>query len=156
MLNLLIDGGARGNPGIGGARPQIFLGHSPAVELRWGTIFLGEEVINNVAEYEGLILGLRAAVELFGRRHFYFRIGGDNQLFLSQVTEEMACRALNLQVPYRRALELRDKLATAPANFKQSRPASTARGSRKGHRQAATSVHRASRKCRPTSPCWHP
>ena len=67
---------------------------------------------NNAAEYEGLILGLEAEVRIFGHGHFHFHIGGDNQLILSQVTGEAACRAPNLIDLHKRALETGAKLAS--------------------------------------------
>ena len=96
VLYLKFDGGARGNPGLGGAGAHSYLGPNPVVELWWGAVFVGENVTNNIAEYEGLISGLEAAVAYFGQRHFHFRIGGDSMLILGQVTGETPCRALNL------------------------------------------------------------
>ena len=63
---LKFDGGARGNPGLAVAGAHIFLGPNPMVELWWGSAFVGKYVTNNVAEYEGLILGIEAAVALLG------------------------------------------------------------------------------------------
>ena len=82
---LKFDGGARGNPGLAGAGAHLFLGPNPIVELWWGSAFVGEYVSNNVAEYEGLVLGLEAAAATFGRKHFHWRIGGDSLLILGQV-----------------------------------------------------------------------
>ena len=65
---------ARRNPGLGGAGAHIFFGLGLVVELWWGSMFRGEEVTNKVAEYEGLILGLQAAVQIFGRKQFHFQI----------------------------------------------------------------------------------
>ena len=111
-MNLSFEGGARGNPSVPGAGAHIFFGLSLAGRLWRGTVFPGKEVTNNVAEYEALILGLQAVVELFGRRQFHFRIGGDSQLLLGQVTGEMACRAPNVQDPLDGALDLRNKLTS--------------------------------------------
>ena len=81
-----------------------------------GSAFVGEYVTNNVAEYEGLILGIEAAVALFGQRHFHFRIGGDSMLILGQITGETPYRALSLQDPYKRALVVAGGLASKDFN----------------------------------------
>ena len=112
VLYLKFDGGARGNPGVAGVGAHIFLGPNPMVELWWGSAFVREYVTNNVAEYEGLILGIEAAVALFGQRHFHFRIGGDSMKVPGQITGAMSCRALSLQDPYRRALVAAGGLAS--------------------------------------------
>ena len=64
---LFCDGAARGNPGPAGAGAVIVSpeGH---IQARVGK-FLGEST-NNVAEYMGLILGLKRARELFSENQF--------------------------------------------------------------------------------------
>lgn len=57
MHKLYADGGSRGNPGP--AAGAFYLESTPA---HGGSIFLGTQT-NNVAEYQGLILGLKTAIE---------------------------------------------------------------------------------------------
>ena len=72
-----IDGGSRGNPGLGGAGGHIFLWGAEKMELWWGSKYVRDHATNNEAEYEGLILGLQAAVRHFGRSSS-FHIQGDS------------------------------------------------------------------------------
>lgn len=60
-LELYFDGGARGNPGVSGAGAVVY----SKGEVLWrGSKFVGAIETNNTAEYEGLIMGLRAAKTL--------------------------------------------------------------------------------------------
>lgn len=55
---LYTDGGSRGNPGPAAAAFVIFDESEKLVSL--DSVYLGEQT-NNMAEYEGLLLGLKAA-----------------------------------------------------------------------------------------------
>jgi ribonuclease HI len=57
MYKLFADGGSRGNPGP--AAGAFYLETTPP---QGGSIFIGTQT-NNVAEYQGLILGLKTAIE---------------------------------------------------------------------------------------------
>ena len=94
VVYLKFDTGARGNPGLVGARAHIFLRPNPMVELWWGSAFVGEYITNNVVEYEGLILGIEAAYALFGRTHFHLGIGGASMIVMGKITGATPCRAL--------------------------------------------------------------
>jgi ribonuclease HI len=76
------DGGARGNPGPAGA---AFVLKAPGGDrLCAGGRFLGETT-NNVAEYEALLLGLRAALERDARP---LVVHSDSELLVRQVGGE--------------------------------------------------------------------
>ena len=76
------DGGSRGNPGPGGAG-IIVRDPSDTIVARGGS-FLGD-VTNNVAEYEGVLWGMRAARALGARR---LRVRADSELVVKQMRGE--------------------------------------------------------------------
>jgi ribonuclease HI len=78
-VTVFSDGAARGNPGPAGAGAVILDGEGRVVE-RLGK-FLGRQT-NNVAEYEGLLLGLRRALELGARE---VDVRADSQLLIRQL-----------------------------------------------------------------------
>jgi ribonuclease HI len=78
-LTVFSDGAARGNPGPAGAGAVILDKDGRVVE-RLGK-FLGRQT-NNVAEYEGLLLGLRRALELGARE---IDVRADSQLLIRQL-----------------------------------------------------------------------
>ena len=83
-LVMMFDGGSRGNPGHAGAGAHIFVAGRPSKVLWWGTTFLGSKVTNNVSEYEGMILGLRAALKYFGPT-ISLEVRGDSLLVVNQM-----------------------------------------------------------------------
>ncbi|HTO96793.1 MAG TPA: ribonuclease HI family protein, partial [Myxococcales bacterium] len=80
------DGAARGNPGPAGAG-AVLTDAGGAVIARLGR-FLGHQT-NNVAEYEGLLLGLEHARELGYRQ---VEVRADSQLLIRQLKGEYAVR----------------------------------------------------------------
>lgn len=76
---LRTDGGARGNPGPGGA--GFVLEDAGGAVVRSGGRFLGS-VTNNVAEYEALIWGLETALDQ-GVAHL--RVCADSELVVRQM-----------------------------------------------------------------------
>jgi ribonuclease HI len=95
-VRLFTDGGARGNPG-----PAAF---GFVLEAEDGTVLAAEgEAIgvatNNVAEYSGLVAGLRKALELHVRE---VEVVSDSELLVKQMRGEYkvkneALRALSLE-----------------------------------------------------------
>ena len=97
---LRTDGGARGNPGPAGA---AYVLEDPSGEVSSSAArFLGETT-NNVAEYEALILGLRAAAEGGVRR---LRVFADSELVVRQVCGHYKVRNEGLRPLHRRVSEL--------------------------------------------------
>lgn len=95
------DGGARGNPGPGGAGVVL---RSPDGEvLVRGGCFLGT-VTNNVAEYEALLWGLRAA-RAMGARHLVVR--ADSELVVRQMRGEYRVKNEGLKPLFVQAQGLR-------------------------------------------------
>ena len=97
---LFTDGGARGNPGPAGAGAVLFDDRGRVVE-RLGK-YLGKQT-NNVAEYRGLILGLRRAAELGAEE---LEVVADSELIIRQLTGIYRVRSPVLQELHAEAMAL--------------------------------------------------
>lgn len=97
---LMVDGAARGNPGDAGCGAAI-CDESGAV-VKELSRYLGRTT-NNVAEYEGLLMGLAALIEL-GRKKI--RVQSDSQLLVRQLNGEYRVKDEKLKVLYQRAVTL--------------------------------------------------
>ena len=97
---LQFDGGARGNPGIGGAGAVIYSDDKFENELWSGCKFVGSSVTNNQAEYAGLILGLR---ECISRKYNRIHVEGDSMLVIKQMKGEFKIHHASLQILWREA-----------------------------------------------------
>jgi ribonuclease HI len=100
LVRVYSDGAARGNPGPAGAG-AVLMDADGAVIARLGR-FLGNRT-NNVAEYEGVLLGLKHALEL-GYREVEVR--ADSQLLVRQLRGEYAVRHAGLKPLHAEALRL--------------------------------------------------
>jgi len=94
------DGAARGNPGPAGAG-AVLTDLDGNVIARLGR-FLGKQT-NNVAEYQGLILGLTHARQLGFRE---VEVRADSQLLIRQLKGEYAVRHAGLKPLHAEALRL--------------------------------------------------
>jgi ribonuclease HI len=94
------DGAARGNPGPAGAG-AVLVDQAGNVVARLGR-YLGKRT-NNIAEYEGLLLGLKHAREL-GYQEVEVR--ADSQLLIRQLKGEYAVRHAGLKPLHAEALRL--------------------------------------------------
>lgn len=99
---LQFDGGSRGNPGVGGAGAVIYDLETNEMVCYAGH-FIGENVTNNMAEYNGLILGLKMASSVYIDR---LVIQGDSLLVLKQVQDEYQVKAPNLLALHEESQEL--------------------------------------------------
>ncbi|MRS11454.1 MAG: ribonuclease HI family protein [Actinobacteria bacterium] len=95
------DGGARGNPGPGGAG-MVLRGPSGSIVARGGA-FLGS-VTNNVAEYEALLWGLRAALDAGAKR---LVVKADSELVVKQLRGEYRVKNEGLKPLFTAAQGLR-------------------------------------------------
>jgi len=100
LVRVYSDGAARGNPGPAGAG-AVLTDANGAVIAQLGR-YLGTRT-NNVAEYEGLLLGLKHAREL-GYRNVEVR--ADSQLLIRQLKGEYAVRHAGLKPLHAEALRL--------------------------------------------------
>lgn len=91
-LKLHIDGGARGNPGPAACGVTITDAASGEAKFEAG-FYLGETT-NNVAEYQGLIRGLEAAIQLKPDK---LEILADSQLMVRQVLGQYKVKAPHLK-----------------------------------------------------------
>lgn len=100
VVRVYSDGAARGNPGPAGAG-AVLIDATGAVIARLGR-YLGTKT-NNVAEYEGLLLGLKHAQELGYRQ---VEVRADSQLLIRQLKGEYAVRHAGLKPLHAEALRL--------------------------------------------------
>jgi ribonuclease HI len=97
---LMVDGAARGNPGDAGCGAAI-CDESGAVVKELSRYL--DRTTNNVAEYEGLLIGLDALIQL-GRKKI--RVQSDSQLLVRQLNGEYRVKDEKLKVLYQHALTL--------------------------------------------------
>jgi ribonuclease HI len=95
------DGGARGNPGPGGA--GMILRDAAGNMVARGGAYLGL-VTNNVAEYEALLWGMRAAHALGARR---LTVRADSELVIRQLNGEYRVKNEGLKPLFVQAQALR-------------------------------------------------
>ena len=97
---LMVDGAARGNPGEAGCGAVICDEHGQVVKEL--SRYLGRTT-NNVAEYEGLLMGLNALIQL-GRKKIC--VQSDSQLLVRQLNGEYRVKDEKLKLLYQRAMTL--------------------------------------------------
>lgn len=100
---LYSDGASRGNPGPAGAGAVLVLGSGQQVRLGR---FLGVQT-NNVAEYEGVILGLEKALELGVRE---LDVKADSMLAMMQLRGAWKLKNEGLRPLFAKARELSERL----------------------------------------------
>ena len=88
---LLFDGGSRGNPGPSGCG-FVIMNNDETEIIAKGSEFLGKNT-NNYAEYMGVILGMKKALELHINNLI---IKGDSQLVIKQLLKEYSVKSPNL------------------------------------------------------------
>jgi ribonuclease HI len=87
------DGGSRGNPGVAAAGMVIYDDKGQEVWCGWK--YYDEPATNNVAEYLGLVYGLKVSTS-FGIKKLI--VEGDSQLIVRHVTGQYKCRDETLKV----------------------------------------------------------
>ncbi|HUF40980.1 MAG TPA: ribonuclease HI family protein [Verrucomicrobiae bacterium] len=97
---LMVDGASRGNPGDAGCGAAIIDEKGAVVEEL--SRFLGRTT-NNVAEYEGLLMGLEALLRLGARK---IRVQSDSELLVRQLNGQYRVKDPKLKVLFERALSL--------------------------------------------------
>ncbi len=99
MYRAWFDGGSRGNPGVAGSG---WLVRNPQDRIvACGTVFVGTDATNNVAEYQGVIAalrGLKAMLALDPTASRVVQVMGDSKLALSQIQGLWKCNLPHLQV----------------------------------------------------------
>ncbi|HEY5543010.1 MAG TPA: ribonuclease HI family protein [Candidatus Binatia bacterium] len=97
---LMVDGAARGNPGEAGCGAVI--ADENGVVVKELSRYLGRTT-NNVAEYEGLLMGLEALLKL-GQKHIV--VQSDSQLLVRQLNGEYRVKDEKLKVLFAQAMRL--------------------------------------------------
>ena len=87
---LYFDGCSKGNPGPAGSGAVLYKNNE---EIWASFIYLGNDKTNNQAEYAGLLLGLREAVEMGIKDLLVF---GDSQLIIYQMKQIYKVKNENL------------------------------------------------------------
>ena len=97
---LMVDGAARGNPGAAGCGAVICDENGTVVKKL--SRYLGYAT-NNVAEYEGLLMGLEGLIQL-GRKKI--RVQSDSQLLVRQLNGQYRVKDAKLKRLFERAMTL--------------------------------------------------
>jgi probable phosphoglycerate mutase len=108
MLVIEADGGSRGNPGPAGYGALVRDAESGAV-LAERSEAIGIAT-NNVAEYQGLIAGLRAALELEDSDATDIEVRMDSKLVVEQMSGRWRIKHPSMQPLAREAQELASEL----------------------------------------------
>ena len=87
---LKFDGCSKGNPGLAGAGAVIYEQND---EIWSDSLFVSEKATNNYAEYSGLVLGLKKALELNIKTLY---VEGDSLLVINQMKGQYKCNSINL------------------------------------------------------------
>jgi len=103
---MYFDGCSKGNTGKSGAGACIF---SLGKEVWGSSIFVGERETNNVAEYSGLILGLKQAINMGIKNLIVY---GDSLLVIKQMNGQYKISAENLVPLFNEAQELKREFDT--------------------------------------------
>lgn len=97
---LMVDGAARGNPGEAGCGAAIC--NAKGTVVKELSRYLGYAT-NNVAEYEGLLMGLEALVGMGAKRVL---VQSDSQLLVRQLNGEYRVRDEKLKKLFQKAIRL--------------------------------------------------
>ena len=97
---LMVDGAARGNPGPAGCGAVICDGNGAVIKEL--SRYLGHAT-NNVAEYQALLMGLEALIELKRNK---IVVQSDSQLLVRQLNGEYRVKDEKLKALYQRATGL--------------------------------------------------
>jgi ribonuclease HI len=111
---LRFDGACKGNPGEGGCGAVLYRVNGNLEERVLNAVSpLPGIVTNNIAEYSGLILGLKSAAKLKIQK---LLIEGDSQLIINQLKGVYQVKNANLQALYRKTQKLLKKIPNYELN----------------------------------------
>ncbi len=102
---LFFDGCSKGNPGFAGAGAVIYKDDE---EIWSKSEYLGKQT-NNYAEYYGLIMGLKWAVDNGIKQ---LSVNGDSMLVIKQMCGVYSVKSPNLLELYKEAVELKSQFET--------------------------------------------
>ena len=101
IYTLYFDGCCKGNPGPGGAGAVLYKNDK---EIWSESIFVGDKVTNNIAEYTGLLTGLQYVVNQGQIKTLFVK--GDSLLVIKQMRGEFKVNSTNLIELFARAKSL--------------------------------------------------
>jgi ribonuclease HI len=97
---LQFDGCSKGNPGLAGSGAVIYKNN---IEIWSSHLFVSDSATNNQAEYEGLIMGLKSAIDL---KITELLVEGDSMLVIKQMRGEYKVKSPNMAELYEQAKQL--------------------------------------------------
>jgi len=102
-ITIYTDGGARGNPGIAGAGAVIF----DEQENVLGEVseYLGDNLTNNYAEYEAIVLVLRKCIEL-GLQESEVEVRADSKLAVEQLSGRWKVKDASIRLQFNKVKEV--------------------------------------------------
>jgi len=103
---LYFDGCSKGNPGTAGAGAVLY---QKGIEIWYSAVYVGDKETNNVAEYTGLLIGLRKAVQM-GISTLLVR--GDSLLVIRQMRGEYKVSSANILPLHNEAKKLCTSIPT--------------------------------------------
>ena len=112
QLKLMFDGGSRGNPGIAGCG-FVVLRNDQITYQSWA--YLGDNVTNNEAEYEGFCRCMQW-LELNISTDDHILIQGDSLLVINQFKGEWEVRSENLKPFFKKSQYLATKIGIDHSN----------------------------------------
>jgi ribonuclease HI len=101
IYTLYFDGCCKGNPGPGGAGAVLYKNDE---EIWSESLFVGDKVTNNIAEYTGLLTGLQYVVNQGQIKTLFVK--GDSLLVIKQMRGEFKVNSTNLIELFARAKSL--------------------------------------------------
>jgi ribonuclease HI len=100
IYEMYFDGCSKGNPGLSGAGAVIYKNGD---EIWANSYFVSDDATNNVAEYFGLIRGLKRAIKMDIQN---MTVRGDSLLIIKQMTGQYQVKSENMIELYEIAKEL--------------------------------------------------
>ena len=90
IYEMNFDGCSKGNPGLSGAGAVIY---KNGEEIWSNSYFVSDSATNNVAEYFGLIRGLKRAIKM---NICHLIVKGDSQLIIKQMTGQYQVKSVSM------------------------------------------------------------
>lgn len=106
MFLLRFDGASRGNPGNGGSGAVLY---QNGVIIKTCNMYHPYPVTNNVAEYYGLIIGLKMALS---EGYTVLSVEGDSKLVIEQVFGKWKCTNKNMIILNKEVQELKKQFVS--------------------------------------------
>ena len=98
--SMYFDGCSKGNPGLSGSGAVIYKNDE---EIWSQSKFIGKHETNNVAEYNGIIIGLEEAVRQNIKK---IQVKGDSELVIKQMNNLYKVKSENLLPLFNKAKQL--------------------------------------------------